>query len=107
MDKLIEAGNLLARGRLSSTPIRTAGARRPRSSSATRRSGSSAWMSLDSGNTLRETALQAIADTAFHPDAGRNRIGSMVETRPDWLVSRQRAWGTPLAMFVDKDTGAP
>ncbi|MBU4435000.1 MAG: class I tRNA ligase family protein, partial [Alphaproteobacteria bacterium] len=62
---------------------------------------------LESGQTLRETAIQAIADTAFHPDAGRNRIGAMVETRPDWLVSRQRAWGTPLAMFVDKDSGAP
>mgnify|MGYP000162020268 CR=1 FL=1 len=58
-------------------------------------------------STLRERAIQAIKDTAFHPDAGRNRIGSMVESRPDWLVSRQRAWGTPLAMFVDKNTGQP
>ena len=38
---------------------------------------------------------------------GRNRIRGMVETRPDWLISRQRAWGTPLAMFVDKETGEP
>ena len=52
--------------------------------------------------TLRETALDAIDATAFHPAAGRNRIRSMVESRPDWLISRQRAWGTPLAMFVDK-----
>src|SRR5262249_19090762 len=57
--------------------------------------------------TLRETALAAIAATAFHPEAGRNRIRAMVETRPDWLISRQRAWGAPLAMFVDKETGAP
>ena len=41
------------------------------------------------------------------PAAGRNRIRSMVESRPDWLISRQRAWGSPLAMFVDKDTGQP
>ncbi len=57
--------------------------------------------------TLRETALAAIDATAFYPEAGRNRIRSMVETRPDWLISRQRAWGSPLAMFVDKDTGQP
>jgi len=59
------------------------------------------------GKTLRETALAAIAATAFHPEAGRNRIRSMVESRPDWLISRQRAWGAPLAMFVDKTTGQP
>jgi isoleucyl-tRNA synthetase len=59
------------------------------------------------GATLRETALAAIDATAFHPEAGRNRIRSMVESRPDWLISRQRAWGSPLAMFVDKETGAP
>ncbi|MGQ3113107.1 MAG: class I tRNA ligase family protein, partial [Brevundimonas sp.] len=52
-------------------------------------------------------ALNAIDATAFHPDQGRNRIRSMVESRPDWLVSRQRAWGAPLAMYVDKQTGQP
>jgi isoleucyl-tRNA synthetase len=61
----------------------------------------------DQGRTLREKALAAIEATAFYPAQGKNRIGSMVETRPDWLVSRQRAWGTPLAMFVDKETGQP
>ena len=59
------------------------------------------------GRTLRETALAAIAATAFHPEGGRNRIRSMVESRPDWLISRQRAWGAPLAMFVDRDSGQP
>ncbi|MDR3509223.1 MAG: class I tRNA ligase family protein, partial [Caulobacteraceae bacterium] len=59
------------------------------------------------GRTLRETALAAIDATAFYPAQGRNRLRSMVETRPDWLVSRQRAWGAPLAMFVDKETGRP
>jgi isoleucyl-tRNA synthetase len=57
--------------------------------------------------TLRDRALEAIDKTDFHPEAGRNRIRSMVEGRPDWLISRQRAWGTPLAMFVDKQTGQP
>ncbi len=60
---------------------------------------------MHGGKTLRETALAAIAATSFYPEGGRNRIRSMVESRPDWLISRQRAWGSPLAIFVDKDTG--
>lgn len=54
---------------------------------------------------LRDVALSAIADTKFYPEAGRNRINAMVESRPDWLVSRQRAWGNPIALFVHKETG--
>ncbi|HEY0958495.1 MAG TPA: isoleucine--tRNA ligase [Novosphingobium sp.] len=57
------------------------------------------------GETLRQTALQAIADTRFVPDKGRNRIGSMVEGRPDWVLSRQRAWGVPITLFVNRKTG--
>jgi isoleucyl-tRNA synthetase len=59
------------------------------------------------GKTLRQTALDAIDDTSFYPRTGQTRIRSMVEGRPDWLISRQRAWGAPLAMFVDKLTGEP
>ena len=55
--------------------------------------------------TLRETAMQAIADTRFIPEKGRNRIGSMVEGRPDWVLSRQRAWGVPITLFVDRKSG--
>jgi isoleucyl-tRNA synthetase len=57
------------------------------------------------GRTLRQTALQAIADTRFVPDKGRKRIGSMVEGRPDWVISRQRAWGVPIALFVERSSG--
>ncbi|HKX91586.1 MAG TPA: isoleucine--tRNA ligase, partial [Sphingomicrobium sp.] len=55
--------------------------------------------------TLRDVALQAIADTRFVPEKGRNRLGSMVEQRPDWVISRQRAWGVPIALFVEKKSG--
>jgi isoleucyl-tRNA synthetase len=57
------------------------------------------------GKSLRELALTAIAETKWYPPRGQNRIGSMVEGRPDWVLSRQRAWGVPLAIFVDKKSG--
>ncbi len=57
------------------------------------------------GETLRETALQAITDTRWVPAKGENRIRSMVEGRPDWVLSRQRAWGVPITLFVNRKTG--
>ena len=56
---------------------------------------------------LRDTAMAAIDKTAFYPETGRNRIKTMVEGRPDWLVSRQRAWGVPITIFASKETGEP
>ncbi len=57
-------------------------------------------------NGLRATALEAIDATRWFPPQGRNRIRAMIETRPDWCISRQRAWGVPIAVFTDKESGA-
>ena len=60
---------------------------------------------LADGHTLRETALAEIERVEFTPDKGRNRIGSMVAGRPDWVLSRQRAWGVPITLFVNRKSG--
>lgn len=55
--------------------------------------------------TLREVALKEIDNTRFVPERGHRRLQSMVEGRPDWVLSRQRAWGVPIALYVDRKTG--
>ena len=60
---------------------------------------------LADGRTLRETAMAEIERVQFTPDKGRNRIGSMVSGRPDWVLSRQRAWGVPITLFVNRKSG--
>jgi isoleucyl-tRNA synthetase len=58
---------------------------------------------LGDGTTLRSRSLKAIDDTRFVPAAGQNRIRAMIEERPDWVLSRQRAWGVPICIFADAD----
>ena len=63
------------------------------------------FIAMDDENQLRKTALQAIKDTKWVPEKGEARITAMIENRPDWCISRQRAWGVPIALFVEKSTG--
>ncbi|MBI1359498.1 MAG: isoleucine--tRNA ligase [Alphaproteobacteria bacterium] len=105
IEKLVEAGNLLARGQ---TVVRDAISWRSKAP-VIRRATPQWFIAMDvplkDGRTLRETALAAIDQTSFTPERGRDRLRSMVEDRPDWLISRQRAWGVPLTLFVNKETG--
>jgi len=65
------------------------------------------WFISMEKKDLRKKAINAINDTAFYPSKGKERLLSMVEGRPDWCVSRQRVWGVPLPIFVNKKTKEP
>ena len=62
------------------------------------------WFISMESHKLREKALKALNDTTFYPSKGKERLKAMIETRPDWCVSRQRVWGVPLPIFVNKKT---
>ena len=65
------------------------------------------WFVSMESHGLRDTALGELAKTTFYPTAGKKRLTSMIAQRPDWCLSRQRAWGVPLTIFVHKETGEP
>ncbi len=103
--ELIEHGKLLAKGTLRHSYPHSWRSKAPVIFRATPQ-----WfVAIDkpflNGKTLRELALKGVAETTWYPPRGANRIGAMVEGRPDWVLSRQRAWGVPLAIFVEKKTG--
>ena len=58
-------------------------------------------------NGLRKVALNAIDETSFYPEVGKNRLRSMIESRPDWCISRQRFWGVPIPIFIHIKTQQP
>ena len=65
------------------------------------------WFISMNKNDLKKNALDNIDKTNFFPSIGKNRIQGMIETRPDWCISRQRFWGVPLPIFIDSETHEP
>jgi isoleucyl-tRNA synthetase len=112
IDKLVSVGKLLARKR-----ITISDAHSWRSKAPVIRLNRPQWFAAidvalgdgrdEHGTTIRERALKSINELVkFTPVSGQNRLRSMMETRPDWVLSRQRAWGVPLTCFVKKGAAA-
>src|SRR3546814_3015584 len=99
---LAEAGRLLAKGKLTHSYPHSWRSKAP----LIFRNTAQWFISMDT-NELRDKALKAIDATRFVPATGRNRLRSMIAQRPDWGISRQRLWGVPLSIFVDKKSRQP
>ena len=102
---LIDANALIARGRLRHDYPHSWRSKKPVIFRNTPQWFIAMDADIDGGDTLRQRALKAIGQTRWVPPQGENRITGMVETRPDWVVSRQRAWGVPITVFRHKETG--
>jgi isoleucyl-tRNA synthetase len=100
---LDEAGGLLARGILVHSYPHSWRSKAP----LIFRNTPQWFIAMDGNHGVRAPALAAIEETRFVPAQGQNRLRSMIAQRPDWCVSRQRAWGVPIAVFVDKRSGEP
>ena len=109
IDKLIEAGALLARGRMTHSYPHSWRSKAP----VIYRNTPQWFVAIDRplgdhldeyGQTIRQRALTSIDRlVSWYPQSGRNRLYSMIEARPDWVLSRQRAWGVPLTCFVKRN----
>jgi isoleucyl-tRNA synthetase len=99
IEKLKEQKNLLANGELTHSYPHSWRSKAPLVHRATPQ-----WFISMESHKLRETALKALDETTFYPSKGKERLRAMIETRPDWCVSRQRVWGVPLPIFVNKKT---
>ena len=107
INKLVEVGGLLARGKIKHSYPHSWRSKAP----IIYRNTPQWFAAIDKpvgdgqdqfGETIRERALTEIDNVQWTPQSGRNRLYSMMEQRPDWVLSRQRAWGVPLTCFVKK-----
>ena len=100
IDKLKEHKKLIANGKLNHSYPHSWRSKAPLVHRATPQ-----WFISMESHELRSKALKALDETTFYPSKGKERIKSMIETRPDWCVSRQRVWGVPLPIFISKKDG--
>jgi isoleucyl-tRNA synthetase len=101
--KLVAANALLAKGKLRHQYPHSWRSKAP----LIFRTTAQWFIPVDGKDNLREKALKAISETQWIPPEAENRISAMVRERPDWCISRQRLWGVPIAIFVDRKTREP